>query len=202
MKTLLTRRAGLHLLVLVFGFLLMACKAGGAGGSAGSTNRWQGQTIYNKVGLHAEPTKKGDGFHAYSTNYIGLSKLMPAGTKFTAREVGGSKIVLAAEDGAVVTIDFVKKHHAGMSFDAWMDREFSTSPVDLPTDLDSKERAAIQAGRYEVGMSRAALFLAIGYPPATLSPNLEDASLKYEIKRFNGILFTFDAKGRLSDIKN
>lgn len=199
MQTHFTRRAGLHLLVLVFGVLLMACKAGG--GTA-STNRWAGQTVYTKVGLRVEPTKKGDGFHAYSTNHIGVSKHLPAGTKFTARDVGGSKIVLVAEDGAVVTIDFVRKHDPGMTFDAWLDRELSTSPVDLPTDLDAKERAAIQEGRYEVGMSRAALFLAVGYPPATLSPNLEDASLKYEIKRFNSIVFTFDANGRISDIKD
>lgn len=198
MQTLLARRLGLQILVLVFGFLLLGCKAGGGG----EANRWTGQTVYNRVGLHIEPTKDGTGWHAYSTNHIGLPKFLSAGTKFNVTAVGRNKIVLAAEDATVVTLDFVPRHHTGMSFDAWLDRGFSTSPVALPTDLEPAERAAIQAGRYEVGMSRAALFLSIGYPPATLSPNLEEGWLKYEVKRFNNILFTFDGAGRISEIKN
>jgi hypothetical protein len=41
-------------------------------------------------------------------------------------------------------------------------------------------------------MSRAALFLSIGYPPESLTPNQNDAKLTYQSKRYDKIAFQFD----------
>lgn len=152
--------------------------------------------------MRVEPVKKGAGWHMYSTNHIGLPKYFAPGSKFTARNVGGSRLELVAEDGSAIKVEFVARHHPDLNFETWMERELSLTPVELPDNLNDKERAAIQEGRYEVGLSRAALFLAIGYPPTTLSPTLSDPTLKYEVKRFSSISFSFDAQDRISDIKN
>ena len=202
MQTQFSRRVGLQFLAVAFGFLIGACAAVGAGGGSSGPAPEPNQTYYSRVGMRVEPLKKGTGWHMYSTNHIGLEKHLPAGTRFTAQKVGRSKIDLLTEDNTAVQVEFVARHHPGMSFTAWLEQQFSTSPVELPGGLDSSERAAIQAGRYEVGMSRAALFLSVGYPPSKLSPSMNDAMLKYEVKRFNNILFTFDARGKISDIKN
>ena len=209
MQALFSRRVGLQLLAVVFGFFIMACKAGaggggggGGGGEATGIKRWEGQTVYSRVGMRVEPTRKGTGWHMYSTSFIALQKHIPAGTKFTAQNVGRNKIQLVAEDSSVVQVEFAPKHHQDLTFDSWLDREISTTPVELPSDLNSSERTAIREGKYEVGMSRAALFLSIGYPPTTRSPNINDTVLVYERKRFmSAIAFTFDAQGRISNIK-
>ncbi len=207
MQAIFSRRAFLHLTAVACGILMMACASGGGGASAGgetkaSGNKWQDQTVYTRVGMRVEPAQHGEGWHMYSTNHVGLPKHIPVGTKFTARNVGRSKLDLVADDASVIHVEFVAKHHAGMEFDAWIDRQLSLTAIALPGTLNEKERAAIGEGRYEVGMSRAALFLSIGYPPATLSPALTDPELKYELKRFNNLVFSFDAQDRISAIKN
>src|SRR5690349_4575632 len=207
MNSKLSRRSLLALSAVLCGFLTFSCAAqggGGAGASAASSGAgsWEGKTVYSRVGMKVEPNKKGDGWHMYSTNHIGLQKHIPAGTKFTARSVGRSTIDLAADDNSVIHVEFVARHHADMNFAGWLERQLSATPVELPGNLNDKERAAIQGGTYEVGMSREALFLSIGYPPTALSPSLNDPSLKYEVKRFNNIVFSFDADNRVSAIQN
>jgi hypothetical protein len=203
MQFLISRRILLQLSALACGLLLMSCTAEATGGgTATGGGPWENKTVYSRVGMRAELTKLGDSLHAYSTNHIGLPKHFAPGTKFTARKVSVSGLELDGEDGSILHLEFVARHHPGMSFDAWMQRQFSTAPVELPGSLNDKELAAIKEGRYEVGMSRAALFLSIGYPPATMSPTLTDPILKYEIKRFNNIVFHFDGQDRISEIKD
>jgi hypothetical protein len=192
MQSRFTRRAALFLLAAVLGGLLSAC----------ATSRWTDQIVYSRVGMKFEAGRRPVGWRMYSTNHIGLPKHIPAGTKFTVSDVRRNRIDLAGEDGVAVHLEFVPAHHPGLSFDAWLERQFSTAPVELPGDLNSRERDAIGQGRYEIGMSRAALFLSIGYPPESLSPNLNDAKLTYEIKRGNKIAFQFDDRDRVSAIRN
>ncbi|HUR28428.1 MAG TPA: hypothetical protein VM509_09595 [Planctomycetota bacterium] len=206
MQIRLSRRVLVHLCVLVCGFLMLACEAP-AGGSASAapsnaSATWQDKTVYTRVGMKVEAAKKGGGWHMYSTNHVGLPKHIPAGSKFTAREQGRSQIELVGEDGSVIHVEFVARHHPDMNFASWLERQLSTTPVELPASLDEKERAAIQAGRWEVGMSRAALFLAIGYPPTALTPSPNDALLKYEVKKFDNIVFDIDAQDHVASIRD
>ena len=192
MQTRFTRRAALFLLAAVLGGLASGC----------ATSKWTHQTVYSRVGMKLEAGRREVGWHMYSTNHIGLPKHIPPGTKFTVSDVRRNRIDLAGEDGVAVQLEFVARNHPGLSFDAWLDRQLSTVPVELPGDLDSRERDAIGQGRYEIGMSRAALFLSIGYPPESLTPNLNDAKLTYEQKRLNKIAFQFDSRNRISAIQN
>ncbi|HEX6811979.1 MAG TPA: hypothetical protein VF384_10190 [Planctomycetota bacterium] len=191
MQTRFTRRTAMFLLAAVL-----------CGLSACATSRWTDQTVYSRVGMKFESGRRNVGWLMYSTNHIGLPKHIPAGTKFTVSDHRRNRIELTGEDGVAVHIEFVPRSHPGFSFDAWLERQLSTAPVELPADLDARERDAIGQGRYEIGMSRAALFLSIGYPPESLTPNQNDAKLTYEIKRLNKIAFQFDDRNRISAIRN
>src|SRR5262245_21631600 len=192
MQTRFTRGAALFLLATVLAGLTSAC----------ATSRWTDQTVYSRVGMKFESGRRNVGWHMYSTNHIGMPKYIPAGTKFTVSDHRRNRIDLAGEDGVAVQLEFVPRSHPGLSFDAWLERQLSTAPVDLPGDLDSRERDAIGQGRYEIGMSREALFLSIGYPPESLTPNQNDAKLTYEVRRLNKIAFQFDDRDRISAIRN
>ena len=193
MQTRFTRRAALFLLAAVLGGLTCACA---------TSSKWTNQTVYARVGMKFESGRREVGWHMYSTNHIGLPKHIPAGTKFTVSDQHRNRIDLADEDGVLVQLEFVPRSHPGLSFDAWLERQLSTTPVELPGDLDSRERDAIAHGRYEIGMSRAALFLSIGYPPESLTPNQNDAKLTYQSKRYDKIAFQFDDRDRISAIRN
>ena len=185
-------RLALFLLAAALSGLWCAC----------ATSRWTDQTVYSRVGMKLESGRREVGWHMYSTNHIGLPKHIPPGAKFTVSNHRRNRIDLVGEDGVAVQLEFVPRSHPGLSFDAWLDRQLSTAPVELPSDLDARELDAIGKGRYEVGMSRAALFLSIGYPPESLSPNLNDSRLTYEIRRLNKIAFQFDDRDRISEIRN
>ena len=58
------------------------------------------------------------------------------------------------------------------------------APIELPDSLNEAERGAIERGVYEAGMSRDAVFLAIGYPPKSLNPSESASLLSYEARRF------------------
>jgi hypothetical protein len=195
-----SRRALLAFLFLALAGAFAACHT--AGGASVDANRWTGKTVYTRVGMRVEPAKKVAGWHMYSTNHVGLPKFIPAGSKFTFRDFGRNRANLVGEDGALVELEYVTRHHPDLTFDTWLERQLSETPTELPGDLSDKEKEAVAAGRYEVGMSRAALFLAIGYPPRALTPGLNDAQLTYEVRRFNRVIFQFDAEGRLSAIQH
>ena len=162
--------------------------------------KWLGKTVHPKVNIHAEA--KGGDYHFYSTNHIGLPVVIPVGADLVVVEVEASDITFRySKENVALKLEYVEKHNR-MPIGAWLDREFSMTPVALPSGLTDKERDAIKKGEAQVGMSREALFLAIGYPPASLTPSDKASHLIYEKKRFNKVEFIFDDKDHLLTIKN
>lgn len=58
--------------------------------------------------------------------------------------------------------------------------------------LNALERKAIEHGEVEVGMSKAAVLLAIGYPPEHRTPSTRDNLWVYWRNRFNRFVLQFD----------
>lgn len=195
-----TSRRALFLLLAGLWLALTSCAS--LEPSPADRGRWRGKAVYTRVGMHAEASKAFVGWHMYSTNHIGLPKFFPLGSKFTVTVFGPSSVSMVAEDGSVVELDYVPRHHPDLTFDRWLERQLSFEPIEAPSGLSSEERTAIAEGRYVQGMSRKALFLSVGYPPATLSPNLNDALLTYEVKRFNRVMFQFDAQDKITEIRH
>jgi hypothetical protein len=158
-----------------------------------------GETVYARVGMHFDA--KGGKYLGASTNYVQVPKFVPAGTAFTFDSASlrrrSTILAMTGEDGATYEIEFVPKHSL-MPLGEWIDRQFSTAPVELPADLTELERDAIATGKIVNGMSRAAVFLAVGYPPQSINPSLEDTTLNYQRNRFARRAVVFDANDQVA----
>lgn len=73
-----------------------------------------------------------------------------------------------------------------------MQRSFGENPVDL-SRFSTEEQAAIRAGRVEPGLSKEAVIVARGYPPAHKTPDLESDDWHYWNGRFNSRIYHFKA---------
>jgi hypothetical protein len=188
----------LGVLVLLSG-VLAACRGARARAAADpEAAAMTGQVLYTRTGMHAAADKKGN-WSIKSTNYVATPKLVRAGAALTVQSIGRDRMEVLEADGTPLDIRFEAKHSM-MSFDAWRDRQFSSTPIELPKDLSKLERKCIEEGRAEVGMSRDALFVAIGYPPANRSPDLQAGSLTYATDMWGTRRYEFDDKGKLTAI--
>ena len=128
----------------------------------------------------------------YSTNYQ-KGNLLPAGSE--VKEVNRSSRKLEFVDvktNMKFTIEFVGKHHPGVTPEQWIDRlltarDFST----LTQGFTADEIKAIKAGQAKAGMSKKAVLVSLGYPPevATASPDLD--IWKFWRDRFRNYLVKF-----------
>lgn len=156
-----------------------------------SLKSWKNKTVYSKVGIHAE--WKRDFYKSYSTNHIGLRDFFPVNTKFQIDSINEDGIELKiAETNNVLKIEYVKKHNQ-ISMDDYLNRTFSSEMITLSDKLTADEKTGIAKGELKLGMSRQAIFLAIGYPPASLNSNFNGSAILYEKKRFNKVELIFEA---------
>ena len=93
-------------------------------------------------------------------------------------------------DGVAYTYQHIKKHTED-SFEEAFGKAFGPEPVDL-SGFTEQERKAIQEGRVEVGMSREAVLIAMGPPPAVGTPSLDADTWKYWSNRFRTFFVTFE----------
>src|SRR5258708_15126817 len=117
-----------------------------------------------------QPTK------VYSTNYQ-KGNIFPAGSP--VKDVVRSKSKLEFTDPKLnmkFSIEFVGKHHPGLTGEQWIDRFLTTRDfAALSKGLTAAEIKAIKAGQVQVGMSKKADLLSAGHTPqgATASTALD-----------------------------
>lgn len=181
--------------------LAAACQSpGGGGAEPGASRVSPGQTVYARVCLHTE-WREG-AYVGASTNFVGTPDVFPPGHAFRVREYDDSPLGLEdLASGKRVNITFNEKH-TQMPFSAWFAEHFSDKKPTLPASLTEAERKAVTACKAEVGQSRQTLFLAWGYPPASLTPNRTGAVLTYQLKRFDRVQVHFDEKGRVKSLQD
>jgi len=155
------------------------------------------QPVYTKVGMHFD-TKRGR-YLMYSTNYLSMPTFVPPGTKLTLERMTGKGLALRDDSGNEYYIDYVSKH-SKMPITEWKDRNFSATPVELPETLTDAEREGIMAGEIRRGMSREAVFLAVGYPPKSTNPSESAATLIYEWRRFVRRTVRFDSEDKVDQV--
>ncbi|MEZ6036087.1 MAG: hypothetical protein R3F29_01315 [Planctomycetota bacterium] len=156
-----------------------------------------GTSVYTKVGMHFDV--KDGRYTMYSTNYVGLNKHLPPGTHLTYQGTEKERLKLTDDNGSEYLITFEPKHSM-MTFPDWVSRQWGEQPFSLPADLTDEERAGIEAGEARIGMSRAAVFLAIGYPPKSLNPSESDDVLTYQRNRFVRYTVRFGADDKVVDV--
>ena len=133
-----------------------------------------------------QPTK------VYSTNYQ-RGNILPAGSE--VKDVSRSSKNLEFTDpnlGMKFAVEFVAKHHPGMTRDQWIDRFLTTRDfAALSSGLTGSEIKSVKAGQVQAGMSKKAVLLAAGYPPEVATASTKLDAWKYWRHRFGNYLVRF-----------
>jgi len=129
----------------------------------------------------------------YSTNYQ-KGNILPAGSE--VKDVKRSKNKIEFTDpklGVKFAVEFVGKHHPGLTGEQWIDRFLTTRDfAALSGGLTATEIKAVRAGEVRAGMSKKAVLLAAGYPPEVATASTKLDTWKYWRHRFGSYLVRFD----------
>jgi hypothetical protein len=137
----------------------------------------------------------------YSTNYQ-KGNLLPAGSevKEVNRFSGGLEFV-DVNLNMKFSIEFVGKHHPGVTAEQWINRFLTSSDFPaLTMGLTASEIDAIKAGEVKVGMSKRAVLLSVGYPPEVATASTDLDIWKFWRNRFGNYLVKF-TNGKVSSSK-
>lgn len=113
------------------------------------------------------------------------------GRNFAWVEIGGQRYRLLHEYG-------VRK---GETFEQFLEKTLlKDSPDRRIAGLPPAVRETVRAGRVARGMTHEQVILALGYPPATATPNLGHSVWRYWFGRFDEYDVVFDEIGRVTDV--
>jgi hypothetical protein len=124
---------------------------------------------------------------------------MPANTEVVFVQAKKNEIVVTLPWGQNLKIENVQEY-SGEDIDGIFTRTFSTERVDLGRFTED-ELKAIKTGEVKPGMTKAAVIVAIGYPPKHKTPSLESDHWRYWQNRFGTFLVNFD-NDKVASIKN
>ncbi len=156
---------------------------------------YEGQTVYNKVGLHAEWRR--NVYISFSTNYLGIPNFFKINTEFQVKKITEKEIILTQiPKNENLVIKYIYKHNR-MPLRQYIEENFSKTKVTLPSSITKDEKKQIELGQFDTGMSREALFYSIGYPPASLNSDRNAKTLIYQSKRFKKVKFNFNEMNKI-----
>jgi hypothetical protein len=142
-----------------------------------------GQTLYTQFSLYYERNCH------LTTNYR-RGTLVPINTAVKFVRADFQSIEVTLPNGQNLEIRNVKKY-SGEKIDGIFDRTFAAKSLDL-IPFTVEEQKAIQAGEVVVGMRKAAVLAALGYPPKHKTPSLDLNHWQYWQSRFDTIIVYFN----------
>lgn len=155
----------------VIGF--MALGMGGCGGASVSPEHAkqveEHAQMFTQVGMFAQ----GSGIN--TLNYT-LGFPIPVNSIVFYEDINSKQLAFTYEDKRYYLRN--NPRYSKTNMDQMLDRYFGTKKVDL-SKFTPQEQKAIKAGKAEVGMSKEAVLLALGYPPAHATPSLQQDEWKY-----------------------
>jgi hypothetical protein len=126
----------------------------------------------------------------YRTTNYRLGILVPVNTSVRLIRRDDDSIELRLPDGSELKIQNIEEY-SGETIDGIFNRTLRPQPVDLSV-FTQEERGAIYAGEVEVGMTRAAVLIALGYPPKHKTPSLQGNQWRYWKSRTDTFLVIFE----------
>lgn len=134
-----------------------------------------------------------------TTNYQ-VDFLIPVNSRVDILDTSGDEIEFrVVETGEVVMLANVERY-TRMNIAEIYDRYFGDTLVDLNQFSDA-EREAIEEGSVEPGMSKEAVLIARGYPPAHETPSLDNDQWRYWRTRFDTVNVHF-SDGEVESIED
>ena len=134
----------------------------------------------------------------YSTGYQ-KGNMLPAGSqvKDVKRSRGKLEFTDVKQD-MKFSVEFVGKHHPGLTAEQWMDRYLTgRNFAALTQGLSAAEIKAIRAGKVQAGMSKKAVLVSVGHPPEVGTASTDLDVWRYWRDRFRNYQVTF-SKGRVA----
>jgi len=141
-----------------------------------------------------------------SENFLAINykkgMLIPAGTEVSNVGVASTKrtpmiAFTTVKNGQTFNVGFVAKYHPGLSAQDYVKKMFTGKNFEaLTAGMTQNEVKAIKEGRLVIGMSKAAVLVAYGYPPEHRTPSLSSNTWIYWIDRFRNKAILFDENGR------
>jgi hypothetical protein len=133
----------------------------------------------------------------YSTGYQ-RGAMLPAGSEVSDVKRSARKLEFTS-GGTKYTMEFVAKHNPGITADQWIDRVLTARNfAALTSGMTAAEVKAIKEGKVQVGMSKKAVLVSVGYPPETGTPSTDSDTWKYWRNRFGNYLVQF-SNGKVSN---
>lgn len=158
-----------------------------------ATDPWVGRVWYTLTNLHPDPA----GQLLYSINYQ-RSGFIPICTRVHITESTDRGIAFVAH--GVTYAYWFRDEYLIEGREAHLRRYFGETCD--PGDASSPEdRAGIAAGTVSVGMTKAGVIKAIGYPPPHATPDLEAQQWRYWRSRFDTFLVRFE-DGRVTWVRD
>jgi hypothetical protein len=148
----------------------------------------KGDKYYTQFSLFREGGVVNEYIHR-TTNYR-VGDLVPVNTPVRLLSRDDDTIELRLPDGAQLCIENIEDY-SGESIEGIFRRTLGPQPVDLSV-FTQEERGAIFAGEVEVGMTRAAVLIALGYPPKHKTPSLQGNRWRYWKGRTDTFLVIFE----------
>jgi len=129
-----------------------------------------------------------EGVHDATNYHLGVR--VPVNTRVTITDTGSGTITFRQANGdGPYTIENIHEY-SQKDLQGLFERYFGDAPVALDRFAPDSRRA-ITEGRVITGMSRDAVLLARGYPPAHETASLEDDSWRYWVDRHDTRLVHF-----------
>lgn len=184
----MTRHAAMRLLV----WASLVVFAVACGSKASPIQQHEGATVYTQVGMWAE-----EGRH-HTTNYS-RGVHLPVNTRVVIEETSSETIVFRVPDIDLQVTMINAADHTQKDIGEIYNQYFGNSQVDL-SGFSATERDAIENGEIEQGMSKQAVLVARGHPPAHATPSTDMDTWTYWRHRFGRNEVHFE-NGRVSEIK-
>ena len=183
-------RFGLVSLLVVFGLFW------------GSSALAAKEVRYLKCNVHTQ-AKGSKLLNASYANYIRPGTghhIVPAGTEITMLRKSRKEFkFLINGDGREVRFQF-HEPRMEMSVDDYIEKITSAKPVSLQK-LSALDRKGVAGGKALVGMTRAGVMTALGYPATHKTPSLESPTWIYWTNRFGTLAVDFDDRGKVKAVR-
>jgi len=154
----------------------------------------KGKTLYTQVNMHSLK-----GSVVTWVNY-NVDAFIPVNTPIEVIRISRSRLQFKLKESGM-KLKLKNSRHSGLTAEEWALKHFSEKKVDL-SKFSQDERAAIDSGNIKVGMSKGAVIVSRGYPPAHKTPNLKSSSWLYWNTRWNKVRVVFGSDDKVVRIQN
>lgn len=151
-----------------------------------------GDVLYTRFSLYYENDRH------VTTNYR-RGQFLPVNTPVTFLKSSRNEIDVALQGGQELTLENVRDY-SGEDLAGVFRRTLSPSQTDL-SQFSELEQKSIETGQAKIGMSKAAILIALGYPPKHQTPTLEGDSWRYWSSRYGTFIVRFEDE-KVVEIRN